>query len=363
MNFPLSLAFWLIAIGLIAVFALTVIKSSVSSTKNENRARVLQDLGPDALNIRQPSFVGFFHPYCNAGGGGERVLWTAIRDVQKDFPNVICAVYTGDIDATKEQILKKVRNGFDIELDPTRLAFIYLTKRYLVEDGLFPRFTLILQSLASLVIGYEAISKLIPDIYFDTMGYAFTYPLVHYFTQVKIATYTHYPTISSDMVNRVYERRAAHNNDARLASSAIWSTGKLIYYRIFAKVYGFCGSFADIVMVNSSWTKGHIDELWHTKSEIVYPPCDTERLNVLPLTGRKRMIVSVAQFRPEKDHSLQLKSLAKMFQKYPETKSMGIELILIGSSRNEGDAKRIDDLRKEAVELGIKVWYQKKQKR
>ncbi|MBM6387430.1 MAG: hypothetical protein JSY10_26180 [Paenibacillus sp.] len=62
----------------------------------------------------------------------------------------------------------------------------------------------------------------------DTMGYAFTYPLVHYFTQVKIVTYTHYPTISSDMVNRVYERRAAHNNDARLASSVIWSTGKLM---------------------------------------------------------------------------------------------------------------------------------------
>lgn len=148
------------------------------------------------------------------------------------------------------------------------------------------------------------------------------------------------------------------NNTEPIFFSCLYS-----YYRIFAKVYGFCGSFADIVMVNSSWTKGHIDELWHTKSEIVYPPCDTERLNVLPLTGRKRMIVSVAQFRPEKDHSLQLKSLAKMFQKYPETKSMGIELILIGSSRNEGDAKRIDDLRKEAVELGIKVWYQKKQKR
>jgi len=26
--------------------------------------------------------VGFFHPYCNAGGGGERVLWVAIRCLQ-----------------------------------------------------------------------------------------------------------------------------------------------------------------------------------------------------------------------------------------------------------------------------------------
>lgn len=113
------------------------------------------------------------------------------------------------------------------------------------------------------------------------------------------------------------------------------------------------------MIVNSTWTKGHIDELWHTKSEIVYPPCDTERLNVLPLVGRKPMIVSVAQFRPEKDHSLQLKALARMLEKYPETKSMGIELVLIGSSRNEGDAKRIDNLRKEANELGIKVCFRR----
>lgn len=45
----------------------------------------------------------------NAGGGGERVLWTAIRDVQKEFPHVVCVVYTGDTDASKEQILFKVK--------------------------------------------------------------------------------------------------------------------------------------------------------------------------------------------------------------------------------------------------------------
>lgn len=27
--------------------------------------------------------VGVFHPYCNAGGGGERVLWCAIRALQQ----------------------------------------------------------------------------------------------------------------------------------------------------------------------------------------------------------------------------------------------------------------------------------------
>ena len=27
--------------------------------------------------------VGFFHPFCNSGGGGERVLWSAVKAIQQ----------------------------------------------------------------------------------------------------------------------------------------------------------------------------------------------------------------------------------------------------------------------------------------
>jgi alpha-1,2-mannosyltransferase len=42
----------------------------------------------------------------------------------------------------------------------------------------------------------------------DTMGYAFTFPLVRLLAgeQIVIGTYTHYPTVSTDMVKRVKER-------------------------------------------------------------------------------------------------------------------------------------------------------------
>lgn len=30
---------------------------------------------------RDGANVAFFHPYCNAGGGGERVLWVAIKAI------------------------------------------------------------------------------------------------------------------------------------------------------------------------------------------------------------------------------------------------------------------------------------------
>lgn len=33
--------------------------------------------------------VAFFHPYCNAGGGGERVLWCAIRALQNRYFYII----------------------------------------------------------------------------------------------------------------------------------------------------------------------------------------------------------------------------------------------------------------------------------
>lgn len=53
--------------------------------------------------------VGLFHPFCNAGGGGERVLWAAIRATQKRWPKAKIVVYTGDHEVTKDQILSRVK--------------------------------------------------------------------------------------------------------------------------------------------------------------------------------------------------------------------------------------------------------------
>lgn len=45
----------------------------------------------------------------NAGGGGERVLWGAIAYLQRTEPNVVSAIYTGDTDASKSDIIAKVK--------------------------------------------------------------------------------------------------------------------------------------------------------------------------------------------------------------------------------------------------------------
>lgn len=79
---------------------------------------------------------------------------------------------------------------------------------------------------------------LILDIYFDTMGYAFTYPLFKYIGQCKVASYTHYPTITSDMLRRVSGRVSSYNNRPVVANSPFLTAGKLLYYKIFAWVSG-----------------------------------------------------------------------------------------------------------------------------
>jgi alpha-1,2-mannosyltransferase len=72
--------------------------------------------------------VGFFHPFwyvafgdfcasdadlpSNAGGGGERVLWAAIRATQIRWPKAKCVVYTGDHDASKDAIMARVQVGW-----------------------------------------------------------------------------------------------------------------------------------------------------------------------------------------------------------------------------------------------------------
>ncbi|CAE6521806.1 unnamed protein product [Rhizoctonia solani] len=207
--------------------------------------------------------VGFFHPYCNSGGGGERVLWAAIAYLQRTNSQVLSVVYTGDTDATKEEIITKVKTRFDIILDPSSLEFVFLRERWVIEDTTWPRFTLIGQSLGSMMLAYEAMCGLIPDLFIDTMGYAFTFHVVRWFSGGKtpISAYVHYPTISTDMLARVKSRTSQYNNANEVAKSELRTNAKLMYYNLFALAYSASLSLAQPIMVNSSWTKNHVEHL------------------------------------------------------------------------------------------------------
>ncbi|OCT52038.1 GDP-Man:Man(3)GlcNAc(2)-PP-Dol alpha-1,2-mannosyltransferase [Cladophialophora carrionii] len=288
--------------------------------------------------------VGFFHPFCNAGGGGERVLWAAIAATQRRWPNAICAVYTGDHDIERGAVVEAVRKRFDIVLQEHSLVFLYLSRRNFVLASNYPFLTLLGQSLGSLVLGYDAFQLLVPDIFIDTMGYAFAVAFCKYlFPKVPTAAYVHYPTISTDMLESLDDttgERGIHSG-----------AGK-----------GLKGRQIDVVMCNSTWTQGHIRQLWKPKkasssfAAIVYPPCPVEELEKkIQLTPegekqRENTVLYIAQFRPEKNHSLILRAFAKFYHAAKDKP----KLVLIGSVRsNTPDEKHVYNLRLEARELKI----------
>ncbi|KMU88606.1 alpha-1,2-mannosyltransferase ALG11 [Coccidioides immitis H538.4] len=151
--------------------------------------------------------VGFFHPFCNAGGGGERVLWAAVRATQKRWPKAICVIYTGDQDVDKATMLKNIERRFNIQLHPPTVVFCYLSTRKYVLSNTYPHFTLLGQSLGSLVLAYDAFTNLVPDVFVDTMGYAFALALSNFlFPSVPTGAYVHYPTISTDMLESLDDK-------------------------------------------------------------------------------------------------------------------------------------------------------------
>lgn len=83
------------------------------------------------------------------------------------------------------------------------------------------------------------------------------------------------------MLSRVRDQRPSHNNSSWISSSVAVSRAKLLYYRLFAMLYGIVGGFASTVMVNSNWTRQHVASMWKRSSPtVVFPPCDTSELEV-----------------------------------------------------------------------------------
>ncbi|KAJ5172213.1 Glycosyl transferase family 1 [Penicillium capsulatum] len=329
--------------------------------------------------------IGFFHPFwftyeapSNAGGGGERVLWEAVRATQKRWPKAICAIYTGDHEVNKATMLERVENRFNIHLHAPTVVLLYLTTRKYVVSSMYPYMTLLGQSMGSLVVAYDAFTLLVPDIFVDTMGYAFTLAFCKWlFPTVPTGAYVHYPTISTDMLASLDDQTGVQGINSG-AGKGLKGTVKRHYWQLFAKLYGWVGRQVDVVMCNSSWTAAHIRTLWGTEKNIqsigegtasspavVFPPTAVSELEAKIAVdaesenARQPVLLYIAQFRPEKNHPLVLRSFARFLQErarnpatanHPQPK-----LVLIGSVRHSSpDETHIYNLRLLAHELRIR---------
>ncbi|EHK45433.1 glycosyltransferase family 4 protein [Trichoderma atroviride IMI 206040] len=314
--------------------------------------------------------VGFFHPFCNAGGGGERVLWAAIRATQDRWPRAKCFVYTGDHDVPKDAIIARVKNRFNIQLHAPTVQFLYLSKRNWVLASRWPVFTLLGQSLGSIVLAWDAFSLMVPDIFIDTMGYAFALSLSKFlFRSVPTGAYVHYPTISTDMLESL-DPTSSLGSQGVNAGKGTGARGavKKIYWRLFAALYSWVGSSIDVVMTNSTWTQAHVKSLWgpyrlekdrEHPIAVVYPPVAVSEfeheveVSAASEKQREPVLIYIAQFRPEKNHPLIIQSFAD-FVKTKTPAAEKAQLVLIGSVRDDSDSKRVYRLRLMVNELGIK---------
>lgn len=297
--------------------------------------------------------IGFFHPNAADGGGGERVLWSAIQIMQRVRPNLRIILYTKS-GFNNEQLQSRALRNFNLRMESPVEIIPLETVSYLDPKN-YPSFTLLLQALGSVVVAWEGLRSCVPEVFVDTSGWAFSYPLAR-LAGARVCCYVHYPTISVDMLSRVRRRTALYNNSHLIANSTVLTTFKTMYYEVFSVLYGFCGLFTSVVMVNSSWTREHIWKLWwrRTPPTVVYPPVDTTSLQALSLDRpiKELFLISVGQFRPEKNHAWQLEAYSKARKKAQNERGslesyrvLSSKLKIVGSCRNEEDSARLEQLR------------------
>mmetsp|Transcript_10375 Transcript_10375/g.39248 ORF Transcript_10375/g.39248 Transcript_10375/m.39248 type:complete len:485 (-) Transcript_10375:305-1759(-) len=310
--------------------------------------------------------VAFFHPYASGGGGGERVLWVAIRALleaeQAELAGgrrIRVTVYQGDQLATKASLLRHAKERFGVEIRPDLLNVVDVQLRHLVDPDRYPFLTMVFQALGSMILALEACLRFPPDVFVDSTGFAFSFPVAALLFRAVVACYVHYPTISADMMSRVVERRPSYNNGERITSSEALSRAKAVYYWAFGVLYGLCGSCASLVMTNSSWTQGHIRDVWGgwvRDVKRLYPPVDTVAFQKFPLEDRDPVVLSIGQFRPEKDHELQIRSFALLLKKLAgQNLPKSPTLVLVGGVRNEQDERLVSKLRSLCGALSLTV--------
>lgn len=216
---------------------------------------------------------------------------------------------------------------------------------------------------------WDAYSLVVPDIFVDTMGYAYALGFSKLlFTEIPTGAYVHYPTISTDMLSSLDSQSKSEGVNAGQGAGARGLLKKL-YWNLFGYGYSWVGGTVNVVMTNSSWTYGHIRRIWGpfrgarknalSPIAVVYPPVAVEEVegevevSQVSEKSREPILLYIAQFRPEKNHELIVKSFAK-FVKTGTEAARKARLVLIGSVRDDHDSKLVYQLRLLVNELHVK---------
>jgi alpha-1,2-mannosyltransferase len=254
----------------------------------------------------------------------------------------------------KNNIMTKTKNKLVLEVE-----LITMNSGYMLRPKNF--LTMFLQILAQIYFAIEIITKVYSDVYCDTTGLPFTYFILKYLGHAKVSAYTHYPFISNDMIYQVQNNISGIHSRGNLNKNKFIRKIKLYYYNLIMKMYKFMGNKClSFAYVNSTWTFNHMKELWdnlykQNKLQILYPPCSISLYKEAAKNDiRENIIVSFAQFRPEKRQEMQIRILSKLRKKLAgEPEFNDLELHIIGGVRNNEDKQIFDNLNDYANKLHV----------
>lgn len=340
-------------------------------------------------NFKNIKTLSFVHPFCADCGGGEKVLWRMITSlietnaINREHPiqKLKINIISGKLDNISD-LIKKLKERFNIDLNEMNknnlnfnnnsnsqsqinnklvyeVELIPLRSGYMLRPQKF--FTMLLQILGQIFFGFEIITKTYSDIYCDTTGLPFCYFILKYLGHAKVTSYTHYPFISNEMIYQVQYNISGVHSRGNLNKYKIIKNIKLYYYKLILLLYKFMGNKClSFAYVNSTWTFNRMKALWselfiNKKLLILYPPCSISIYKEAAKNSRRQnIIVSFAQFRPEKRQDLQIKILAQLkdrLNNYPGFQDL--ELHIIGGVRNADDQNILDQLVEYSKELGV----------
>ena len=292
----------------------------------------------------KPKTIGFMHPNASARGGGERVLWAMVQSIRINSPDYEIIIYLrGDEKLSSSEILSSTKKCFGLDLSEKPPKFVRINFCKYADPHKWKRLTLVFEAMGSILATVEAIFKFTPEIFIDTTGYGFSLSIPKLISRCKTMAYIHYPIISTDMINGIYSG-TSYNNSSTISSSKSLMNGKYIYYKILHFIYKLSVYSCDHIWANSTWTKNHIGD-----GEILYPPCDTTP-NADMSSKRENLVISVAQFRPEKNHKILVEAFADFLKGLDQP---DYRLVMIGGCRNEEDLQRMNELKKLSEKLGI----------
>ena len=315
---------------------------------------------------RRKILYGFFHPYANNGGGGEKVLWQAVSATLLSNDKNITVIYTSNLEEPSK-IIDKAESKFKVNFcDKKRIVFIYLRRfNRLIDNNYWKHFTLIGQLFGTALLTLEALFELSPDIWVDTIGLPGGYYFIYAILKAPIVAYVHYPILQDDMFGKLKFKDFSFDQlkTFRFTGSDIVQMFKLIYWSVLYYYYVYLGSLVDITLANGSWTFNHMKKIWFLNEnlgstlDILYPPCGDELLTIKNITTiRENKMIYIAQFRPEKRHELILLEYKKFLTEFNQAKITVKQLpvlVFLGSCRSDDDTETLNHLKQLVNELQL----------